>query len=206
LAGKSFTNQSALDQALAEAIRAGLLKLEPKADIFFSPVSLGQGFWLPKLSEGIRSADAFLLLLGPRGVGPWQEVEYHEAFDRHVQDPRFSLVPVIVGAGHAPGLPFLRRLNWVETSEAADDKGMHRVLAALKGDAGPTLSPLWKLVHPYRGLEAMTEANADYFYAGRPRPRRCLHSWSISRGGCRSSSVHPALASRRSHGPACCRP
>src|SRR5262249_7572884 len=115
-----FLSFNTRDQTLAEAVSAGLLKLEPEAEIFFSPVSLGQGFWLRKLSEGIRAADAFLLLLGPRGVGPWQEVEYHEAFDRHVQDPRFALVPVIIGAGHAPGLPFLRRLNWVETPDADD--------------------------------------------------------------------------------------
>lgn len=159
-----FLSFNSRDQALAEAIRAGLLRLEPTTEVFFSPVVLGQGFWLPKLAEGIRAADAFLLLLGPRGVGPWQEIEYHEAFDRHVQDPRFPLVPVIIGAGNAPGLPFLRRLNWVETSEVADDKAMHRVLAALKDEAGPTVSALWKLVHPYRGLEAMTEASDDYFY------------------------------------------
>jgi hypothetical protein len=28
----------------------------------------------------------------------------------------------------------------------------------------PSATPLWKLVNPYRGLEAMSEANADYFY------------------------------------------
>ncbi len=38
------------------------------------------------------------------------------------------------------------------------------MLAALKGGAAENATPLWKLVNPYRGLEAMTEANADYFY------------------------------------------
>jgi hypothetical protein len=90
-----FLSFNSKDAGSAETIRTGLLKLEPKAEIFFSPVSLGQGFWLPKLAAGIRAADAFLLLLGPKGVGPWQEVEYHEAFDRHVQDPSFALVHVI---------------------------------------------------------------------------------------------------------------
>lgn len=159
-----FLSFNSKDAGSAEAIRAGLLKLEPKAEIFFSQVSLGQGFWLPKLAAGIGAADAFLLLLGPKGVGPWQEVEYHEAFDRHVRDPSFALVPVIASGGSAPGLPFLRQLNWTVVSEVADDKAMHRVLGALKGETSATLSPLWRLVHPYRALEAMTEANADYFY------------------------------------------
>jgi tetratricopeptide (TPR) repeat protein len=159
-----FLSFNSKDTSSAEAIRAGLLKLEPKAEIFFSPVSVSQGFWLPKLAAGIGAADAFLLVLGPKGIGPWQELEYHEAFDRHVHDPSFALVPVIASGGSAPGLPFLRRLNWIEVSEVTDDKAMHRVLGALKGEAGATPSPLWRLVHPYRALEAMTEANADYFY------------------------------------------
>ena len=56
-------------EALAKAVQDHLLKLDAGMEIFFSPVSLGQGFWLPKLAEGIRNADAFLLLLGPNGVG-----------------------------------------------------------------------------------------------------------------------------------------
>ena len=39
-----FLSYHTKDLALAEGLRAGLLKLDPKADIFFSPVSLGQGF------------------------------------------------------------------------------------------------------------------------------------------------------------------
>jgi TIR domain len=152
------------DSALAERLRAGLLKLDPKTDIYFSPVSLAHGFWQPKLAESIRAADAFLLLLGPSGVGPWQEVEYHEAFARHVEDKSFALVPVIADHGTASGLPFLRRLNWIVAADIADDKTLHRILAALAGEDSALVSPLWKLVHPYRGLEAMTEANADYFF------------------------------------------
>src|SRR5262249_35473372 len=34
----------------------------------------------------------------------------------------------------------------------------------LKNETVAIATPLWKLVNPYRGLEAMTEANADYFY------------------------------------------
>ena len=116
-----FLSFNSRDLALAEALRAGLKKLEPTADIFFSPVSIAHGFWLPRLSAGIDEADAFLLLLGPKGVGPWQEVEYHQAFDRHVKDRKFPVVPIITNGGLAPGLPFLRQLNWVEGASISDD-------------------------------------------------------------------------------------
>ena len=36
------------DQALAEALREGLLRFEPTADIYLSSISLRAGFWLPK--------------------------------------------------------------------------------------------------------------------------------------------------------------
>jgi hypothetical protein len=41
--------------ALAEAIRAGLSRLEPDAKIFFSPVSLGSGLWVPKPANEIAA-------------------------------------------------------------------------------------------------------------------------------------------------------
>lgn len=160
-----FLSFNAKDAPTANALRSALLRLEPESEVFFAPISsLGQGFWLPKLEQQIEAADAFLLLLGPLGVGPWQAVEYHAAFSKHVREPSFVLAPVIFGNGLAPGLPFLRQLNWVEIPAAFDDEVTHRVLRALKDGPGPTVSPLWKLVQPYRGLEAMTEANADYFY------------------------------------------
>jgi hypothetical protein len=67
-------------------------------------------------------------------------------------------------SAQAPGLPFLRNLSWVEAPIVTDDKILHRLIAALKGETIVTATPLWNLVNPYRGLEATTEANADYFH------------------------------------------
>jgi len=159
-----FLSFNTKDAALAEAIRVGLGRLEPDADVFFSPTSLGSGFWAPKLAAEIGGADAFLLLIGPEGIGPWQEVEYFTGLDRHVNEKTFALVPVMAAGAPAPGLAFLRALNWVEAPVVTEDTTLHRILAALKGEAPANATPLWKLVNPYRGLEAMTEANADYFY------------------------------------------
>ena len=164
-----FLSFNSRDTALAEAVRVGLCRIDPAAQVFFSPVSLGAGFWLPKLAEEIAEAQSFLLLIGPNGIGPWQEVEYFTAFDRHVKDKSFAVVPAIVGA-EAIGLPFLRTLNLVEAPVITEDNVLHRLLAALKGETVASAAPLWKLVNPYRGLEAMSEANADYFYGRWRRP------------------------------------
>jgi hypothetical protein len=93
------------DVTLAE----GLSRLEPDAKVFFSPVSLGSGLWLPKLADEIATSDAFSLLIGPKGLGPWQKVEYFTAFDRHVNEQTFALVPVLASGATAPGLPFTRQ-------------------------------------------------------------------------------------------------
>jgi TIR domain len=126
-----FLSFNSKDMALAEAIRTGLSRIDQGAQIFFSPISLGAGFWLPKLAEEIAQAEAFLLLIGPAGIGPWQEVEYFTAFDRHVIDKHFPLVPVMVAGAEAPGLSFLRTLNWVEAPFVTEDKVLHRLLAGL---------------------------------------------------------------------------
>jgi hypothetical protein len=76
-----FLSFNSRDTALAEAVRAGLSRLEPKPQISFSSVSLGAGFWLPKFADEIAQVEAFLLLIGPNGKGPWQEVEYFTAFE-----------------------------------------------------------------------------------------------------------------------------
>lgn len=121
------------DAALAEAMRANLSKAEPNANIFSSPVALGTGSWLPRIEAEIAGADAFLLLIGPNGIGPWQEVEYYAAFDRHIREKAFSVVPVIAAGAQAPGLPFLRTLYWVVASNVTDVATLRRVLTALWG-------------------------------------------------------------------------
>jgi hypothetical protein len=177
-----FLSFNSKETALAEALRAGVSRLEPAAQVFFSPVSLGAGFWLPRLADEIAASDGFVLLIGPKGVGSWQETEYYAAFDRHVGDHRFALVPVLAADAQAPGLAFLRSLNWVEARVVTDDKALHRLIAALKGDTIATATPLWKLVNPYRGLSAMTEANADYFHGRTAETAAALRALAIRDG------------------------
>jgi WD40 repeat protein len=179
-----FLSFNSRDTGLAEVVRAGLSRIDPTAQVFFSPVSLGAGFWLPKLAEEIAEAQSFLLLIGPSGKGPWQEVEYFTAFDRHVKDKSFTLVPAVVAGAEALGLPFLRTLNLVEAPVIAEDKVLHRLLAALKGETVASATPLWKLVNPYRGLEAMNEVNADYFYGRNLETAAVLNALASRPGRC----------------------
>jgi small GTP-binding protein len=75
-----------------------------------------------KLENTIDRAGALAVLIGPRGMGQWQEMEYHAALQRSLEDrgengrPRLRLIPVLLpGVGQKPELPlFLRGLNAID--------------------------------------------------------------------------------------------
>jgi formylglycine-generating enzyme required for sulfatase activity len=108
-----------------------------------------------------------VLLVGEKGVGPWQVLEYNEALARRVKEPAFPLVPVLLDSQPAPGLPFLRQLHWIVTADPVTEHSLTLLMDAADG-GGSTPKELWRHTAPYRGLAAMTEADSDYFF-GRAR-------------------------------------
>jgi hypothetical protein len=80
-----FLSYNSHDLALMQGLEAALKRKDSDAKIFFAPTSLrAGGFWLPELAKGIAEATAFVLLVGEKGLGPWQVIEYYEALDRRV--------------------------------------------------------------------------------------------------------------------------
>jgi hypothetical protein len=63
----------------------------------------------------------------------------------------------------APGLPFLRQLHWVIAGDPASEKSLAQVIDAAQGGGAPP-EELWRHTAPYRGLHAMTESDADFFF------------------------------------------
>jgi formylglycine-generating enzyme required for sulfatase activity len=119
------------------------------------------------LAEEIAQADAFILLVGEKGAGDWQVLEYDEALDKRVKLPDFPVILVLLEGQTAPGLPFLRRLHWIITPDPSSEKDVARLLDAAAG-SGTRLGELWRYTAPYRGLAAMEEKDSDYFF-GRER-------------------------------------
>jgi hypothetical protein len=151
-----------------QGLEAALRRKDSETKIFFAPTSLrAGGFWLPELAKGIAEATAFVLLVGEKGLGPWQVIEYYEALDRRVKQHDFPVVLVLLDGQPAPGLPFLRQLHWVTTAEPSSEKCLAQLMEAASGD-GTTPGALWRHTAPYRGLVAMTEGDTDFFF-GRGR-------------------------------------
>lgn len=162
-----FLSYNSADQALAERLKTAIERKDPTSTVFFAPKnSRVSGFWSAQLAEQISEATAFILLVGERGLSNWQVVEYDEALDRRARSADFPLVLVLLEGQAAPGLPFLRLLPWVVTTDPALDKSVAQVIGATANDG--TAADRWRHTAPYRGLLAMTEADSEFFF-GRER-------------------------------------
>ena len=159
-----FLSYNSQDVGLMETLERALRHKDPEAKVFFAPKSLRVGgFWLPELAQEIAEATAFVLLVGEKGIGPWQAMEYYEALDRRVKQQDFPVVLLLLDGQSAPGLPFLRQLHWVITADPTSEKSLAQVVDAAAGGGAPP-GELWRHTAPYRGLSAMTESDADYFF------------------------------------------
>src|SRR5215468_5546939 len=159
-----FLSYHSPDQVLAERLKAALERKDTDAQVFFAPSSLrAGGFWSRALAEEIAQADAFILLVGEKGVGDWQELEYDEALERRVKSPNFAVVLVLLKGQKAPGFSFLRRMHWIVTAEPASEKSVTQLIDAAAGSEAVS-GKLWRHSAPYRGLAAMEEKDSDYFF------------------------------------------
>src|SRR5262245_11007193 len=160
-----FLSYNSQDLRLMRSLEAALRRKDPDAGIFFATKSVrAGGLWLPELTRKIADAAAFVLLIGEKGIGPWQAMEYYEALDRRVKQHDFPVIPVLLEGQAAPGLPFLRQLQWVITADPASDKTVAQIMDAAAGDGAPP-GEIWRYTAPYRGLHAMTESDADFFFS-----------------------------------------
>jgi formylglycine-generating enzyme required for sulfatase activity len=163
-----FLSYHSADRALGERLKAALERKDPDSSVFFAPSSLrAGGSWSKALAEEIAQADAFILLVGEKGIGDWQVLEYDEALDKWVTSSDFPVILVLLQGQTAPGLPFLRRLHWVITPDPSSERDVAQLFDAASGSSTRS-GDLWRYTSPYRGLAAMEEKDSDYFF-GRER-------------------------------------
>src|SRR5262249_8683052 len=118
-----FLSYNSQDVGLMQSLEAALRRKDADAKIFFAPTSLrAGGLWIPELAREIAEATTFVLLVGEKGISPWQAMEYYEALDRRVKHQDFPVVLLLLDGEPAPGLPFLRQLHWVVPAAPASHK------------------------------------------------------------------------------------
>jgi hypothetical protein len=137
-----FLSFNLQDIVLAQGVEAALKRNDPDAVIFLAPKSLRVGgLWLPQLAQEIADATAFVLLVGEKGLSPWQTLEYYEALDRRIKQHDFPIVLVLLNGQAAPGLPYLRLLHWIVTAEPASDRSVADLMDAVAGISSPADQP-----------------------------------------------------------------
>jgi formylglycine-generating enzyme required for sulfatase activity len=180
-----FLSYQAPDRAVALALKSAIEAALSGADVFVDQTHLRHGhLWQAALSEAIAKAHAFLILVSQR-VGDWQKFEYYEARDRKAKDDSFILLPIIIAdraEGPAANLPGLAQLHWIESTEPTAPEPLAKILAAL--ECGETAKPPepWRAINPYRGLVALEEQDADFFF-GRDRESCAIIDKIISASG-----------------------
>ena len=166
-----FLSYNSQDLSLVQRLEGSLKRKSPQASIFLAPKNLrAGGYWAPALADEIAQATGFVLVVGEKGLGPWQVMEYYEALDKRVKSPDFAVVLVLLEGQPAPGLPFLRQLHWIISPDPGSEQTAAQLAAAASG-GGSRPQELWRYTSPYRGLAAMTEADSDFFF-GRQRETR----------------------------------
>lgn len=166
-----FLSYHTPDRAIALALKGAIEAALSGADVFVDQTHLRHGhLWQPALSEAIARADAFLILVSQR-IGDWQKLEYYEARDRKAKTDGFVLLPILIAdriKGPAANLPGLTQLHWIESTEPTAPEPLTSIVAALQTHEAPKAVEAWRAINPYRGLVALEEQDADFFF-GRER-------------------------------------
>ena len=107
-----------------------------------------------KLEQAIDQAPVMAVLLGPHGLGRWQEQEYFAALMRSIEDrnvqgrPGLRLIPVLLpGVKRKPEMPaFMRSLDYIDLRKKGTDdrEQIRRLVAAIMGESRQMTFPLDK--------------------------------------------------------------
>ena len=113
-----FLSYNTLDHAAVERIARALKERELR--VFLDRWELVPGRpWPEALEEHLSRCRSAAVVLGPAGMGPWQQRERSLALDRQAKDAAFSVTPVILPNAD-PALGFLSLNTWVDLRNGVD--------------------------------------------------------------------------------------
>src|SRR4051795_3804141 len=159
-----FLSYSRADQALVERVAQALHARGLR--VFLDRWYLAPGrSWPEALEDALARCRAVAVLLGPDGLGPWQQREQYKALDRQAREPAFPVIPVVLPGTTDPALGFLGLNTWVDLRPDLE-RGLELLARAVRGEpAGPAeqgRDPRAE-VCPYRGLQPFREEDAAFF-------------------------------------------
>jgi len=157
--------------------------------------------WQTALENALLSCRAVAVLLGPHGLGSWQQREKELALDRKAREEDFPVIPVLL-PGAEPGLGFLSLNTWVDLRDNIQDSQALAIMAgAARGEApGPELAERAQAprttVCPFRGLSYFREEDSEFFFGRKTFSDRLVEAIFrrplvalVGASGCGKSSV-----------------
>ncbi len=91
--------------------------------------------WLAQLQRILRTAESALLMMGPHGVGRWQEAEIEECLIE-ARERGMRVIPVLLPEGPDPGAlpPFVRSLNALDARFGFLERHLDAMTRAVRPD------------------------------------------------------------------------
>ncbi len=171
-----FISYSRSDSSAAQALRAHLTTVGISTFLDRYALPAGQP-WQPQLEQAIAGCDSMAVLLGPSGIGTWQQREIQLGLDRQAACEKtnrpFPVLPVLLQGlddRDAPLGRFLGLNTWIDLRSGLDDpEALQRLIAGVQGQAIDTVvrDPRLAGLCPYRGLLPFREEDAGLFFGRR---------------------------------------
>ena len=164
-----FISYNSRDREAARVIVQSLR--EQQLSVFLDERNLvaGQNF-VSSLEQSLGNCQAVAILIGPHGMGKWQQIEKDLALDRKAMQPSLPVVPVLLPGDVDPPTGFLALNTWVDFRQGLNqgEQGQ-KLAAALRGQAwqGGGLNPVYDFC-PYRGLLPFREEDRDFYFGREP--------------------------------------
>jgi WD40 repeat protein/GTPase SAR1 family protein len=93
--------------------------------------------WQRVLAQGIRSIRSAAVFIGPKGTGPWQDLEVEQLLNRFVKSRR-ALIPVILGGRRGtPRLPAFLDLRHAVDMRVAHPDPLDQLVWGITGERPP---------------------------------------------------------------------
>ncbi|MFP5289155.1 MAG: toll/interleukin-1 receptor domain-containing protein, partial [Thermoanaerobaculia bacterium] len=137
--------------------------------------------WPVVLEEALDSCRAVAVLVGPSGMGDWQQREIYLAMSRQTRDLSFPVIPVLL-PGADPALGFLALNTWIDLRDGlAEAFPLDALAAAIQGrppGAEERVASCQTLhaICPFRGLRPFREEDAPFFCGREAVTRRLLQA------------------------------
>ena len=199
----AFLSHNSKDKPIVELI-AEWLEDKASLSVWLDKWNLVPGDpWQEEIENALDESKCCVVILGPNGIGPWQNEELRSALEERVSKQTIRVLPVLLPGASRPReeskIPrFLRRLSWVVfRNKWNEEDALRRLSCGINGIPPGRIRKKNKTdICPFRGLEVFREQDKEFFFGREAVVQRLMDRLKTDRfllilgpSGCGKSSV-----------------